>query len=215
MLVSESLPILYTFRRCPYAIRARMALKYAGVPVIIREIDLKKKPAQMLVSSPKGTVPVLVHSNGEVYEESIQIVKWALSQVSSFPVHTSGDSAESDKLILKNDDFFKSNLDAYKYGAYESKIIHRDKAVSFLVELEHLLSKHRFLMGEEINIEDIAIFPFVRQFSKIDLEWFSSLPYTNLKQWLSRILVSSEFEAVMIKFPIWDIDSEPLVTSFD
>ncbi|MDI1361840.1 glutathione S-transferase [Methylotenera sp.] len=197
-----ALPILYSYRRCPYAMRARMALKLAGVDVEIREISLRDKPAHMLQVSPKATVPVLVLQDGAVIEQSLEIMHWALQQ------HALGTqtSASADALILENDTAFKQALDAYKYPErYPSKtqIQHRVEAEVFLQKLEKLLLENVYLFSAVPSLADIAIFPFVRQFAAVDPAWFEAAPYPKLQAWLSRLVESELFISVMEKQPTY------------
>ncbi|MDI1309744.1 MAG: glutathione S-transferase [Methylotenera sp.] len=197
-----ALPILYSYRRCPYAMRARMALKLAGVNVEIREISLRDKPAHMLQVSPKATVPVLVLQDGTVIEQSLDIMHWALQQ------HALGANvyAGADALISQNDTAFKQALDAYKYPErYPSKtqIEHRADGEVFLLKLENLLLEHLYLFCETPSLADIAIFPFVRQFAGVDTAWFEMAPYPKLQLWLNRLVQSELFISVMEKQPTY------------
>lgn len=197
-----ALPILYSYRRCPYAMRARMALKLAGIDVEIREISLPDKPAHMLQVSPKATVPVLVLQDGTVIEQSLDIMHWALQQ------HALGANAlaVADTLISENDTAFKQALDAYKYPErYPSKtqIQHRAEGEVFLQKLENLLLENIFLFSATPSLSDIAIFPFVRQFAAVDAAWFETAPYPKLQAWLNRLVESELFVSVMEKQPIY------------
>ena len=197
-----ALPILYSYRRCPYAMRARMALKLAGIDVEIREISLRDKPAHMLQVSPKATVPVLVLQDGTVIEQSLDIMHWALQQ------HALGAnaSASADTLIHENDTAFKQALDAYKYPErYPSKtqIQHRADGEVFLQKLENLLLENVYLFSTTPSLADIAIFPFVRQFAAVDSAWFEAAPYPKLQIWLSRLIESELFISVMEKQPTY------------
>lgn len=197
-----SLPILYSYRRCPYAMRARMALRYAGIEVEIREIALRDKPQHMLAVSPKGTVPVLVLDNGEVLDESLDIMAWALAQndrdgwLTGNPLYP--------ELIAENDGSFKRALDQYKYAIRfpeQPAETYRQQGEVFLARLEALLARHSYLLGEKITQADIAIFPFIRQFSMVDAEWFASSPYPRLRNWLTSLMASDLFISVMQKHP--------------
>ncbi len=197
------LPILYSYRRCPYAMRARMALSYAGIPVEIREISLKQKPAHMLQVSPKGTVPVLVLPDGQVIEQSLEIMHWALQQhdadgwLSADPRHVA-------LLIAENDGAFKQHLDRYKYAIrfpeYSAEH-YRAQGALFLAKLEQRLQQSAFLLGDAISLADIAIFPFIRQFAAVDHDWFESTGYIKLQSWLQHLVESALFERVMVKYP--------------
>ncbi len=196
------LPILYTFRRCPYAIRARMAILYSGVTVGLREVVLRDKPLSMLEYSAKGTVPVLVLSSGEVIDESWDVMNWALSQDDPDHWKTCSDNS----LVEENDSVFKQRLDQYKYAdrhPEHSAEYYRDQCEIFLQKLESSLVNQTFLMGDQITDVDIAIFPFIRQFAFVDKTWFDQSPYPQLQKWLAYFLVSDLFLKAMIKYPPW------------
>ena len=196
--MSEAL--LYSFRRCPYAMRARMALRYAGVPVQIVEVSLKAKPADMLALSPKGTVPVL-SVDGRVIEESLEIMLWALAQHDPDNWLLKGDPRVL-QLIAENDQAFKHHLNRYKYAERypEQPMEHyRAEGEVFLRALEALLADRAFLLAEHLSLADVALAPFVRQFAHVDREWFASAPYPRLQAWLQRFLESALFVAVMAK----------------
>lgn len=202
------LPILYTFRRCPYAIRTRMALRYAGICCEIREVVLRNKPSAMLEISPKGSVPVLLLPDDTVLEESLDIMLWALVQQDSegwqdFDRET---LEEMSILIKQNDTSFKQALDRYKYyQRYPEQPVkvYRQAGEKFLQKLELRLKNGKFLFGSKVSLADIAIFPFIRQFSKVDLEWFQNSPYERLKQWLRFYEESELFASVMHKYEAW------------
>jgi len=201
-------PILYSYRRCPYAMRARMALRYANIDVEIREIALREKPAHMLAVSPKGTVPVLVLASGEVLEQSLDIMDWALEQsdVDEWVVqHQEGQKLTAD-LIATNDDAFKKALDKYKYAIRfpeNPPDVYRADGEAFLQRLESLLQQNTYLCCNTISKVDVAIFPFVRQFSMVDEAWFKVAGYPALKAWLNGLLKSPLFIDVMQKHPVW------------
>ena len=198
--------VLYSYRRCPYAMRARMALAYSGIAVEIREISLREKPASMLAISPKGTVPVL-QTDGLVIEQSYDIMKWALKQ--SDPDQWLSAETESviDQWIEKNDGPFKKLLDQYKYPDRYPNISLEETlsqaVTSFLSPINEQLKKSTYLLGPKISLADIAIFPFVRQFSMVDPEWVDQSGLKFLKQWLNEHLESSLFLSVMQKYPTW------------
>ncbi|CRM68888.1 glutaredoxin 2 [Pseudomonas sp. 37 R 15] len=196
--MSEAL--LYSFRRCPYAMRARLALRYSGVPVEIIEVSLKAKPAQMLALSPKGTVPVL-SLGGRVIEESLEIMQWALAQHDPDDWLLQGDPAVL-ALIAENDQVFKHHLNRYKYAERypEQPMEHyRAEGEVFLQKLEDLLAEREYLLAERMSLADAAVVPFVRQFAHVDREWFAGAPYPRLQVWLQRFLESPLFIAVMAK----------------
>ncbi len=199
------MPILYSYRRCPYAMRARMALKQAGIPFEIREISLREKPSSMLNVSPKGTVPVLVQQDGTVLEESIDIVFWALGEQD--PDSWLGvDLAVIDELISANDNEFKFNLDRYKYpDRYPDlpQADYRAQGEVFLQRLENMLTENQFLMRESVSVADIVIMPFVRQFANVDRQWFDKAPYPKLRNWLNYLLEWEGFLSIMEKQPTY------------
>jgi glutathione S-transferase len=194
-------PILYSFRRCPYAMRARMALLKSGVSLNLREIALRDKPEHMLEISPKGTVPVLQTSESDVLEESLDIMCWALKQ--SDP---DGWLAGFDKtLIAENDSSFKAALDRYKYPDQfpEDCLDARDNGLAFLETLNSRLEQTPQLCGPNVTITDIAIFPFVRQFMAVDSNWSSALPLPGLHKWLKGHMDSPLFKTIMVKYKPW------------
>lgn len=213
---------LYSFRRCPYAMRARLAIVLAELKVELREIVLKNKPAQMLAISPKGTVPVLelVETDGSsrrVIEESRDILQWALEQHDPQAV-LDVEPASAQALIEQNDNEFKHWLDRYKYSdRYPelSQLEYRERGELFLQVLETLLAKHRYLLGNTISSADIGIMPFVRQFAHVDQEVFYQLPYPHLQQWLRDWLQHPEFQQVMVKFQAWQEGDQAVVFPTD
>jgi glutathione S-transferase len=207
--------ILYSFRRCPYAIRARMALAYAGIVCELREVSLRCKPAEMLAISPKGTTPVLQLANGCILEESLDIMYWATQQNEPEGWAEFEDTSlrMRQKLIAINDLEFKQNLDRYKYFQRFPEApqeVYRCQAEVYLQTLESLLQQHQFLLYDRLSIADVAIFPFVRQFAHVDLEWFESAPYKYLQQWLSWHEASQLFQHVMQKHEVWQPE-QPVV----
>ena len=200
------LPTLYSFRRCPYAIRARMTIAYAGVSVELREVVLKNKPAEMLAISPKGTVPVLQLPGGEVIDESYEVMLWALNQYDP-DGWWDDDLAESVVALIEENDFsFKTHLDHYKYADRHPEHpaeVYRSQAESFLQTLEEKLTRHQYLLRDTVSFADVAIFPFIRQFAFVDKVWFGDLPYPKLQQWLSEFLDSEQFISVMKKMTPW------------
>ena len=194
-------PKLFTYRRCPYAIRSRLALYQAGIDYESIEISLKDKPSDFLALSPKGTVPVLVQSNGKVIEESLEIMLWALNI--SDPEHwiLKGNDL-SQKLIFENDFHFKKNLDKYKYAdrfPEHSKEYYRAQCEIFLNILDEKLKFKLYLIEDRISLADIAIFPFIRQFFLEDENWFLDSKYDALKKWLRGLIDSHIFKEVMKK----------------
>lgn len=210
-----SRPLLYSFRRCPYAIRARLAIWLAGIDVELHEVSLRKKPLSMLQVSPKGTVPVLVLLDGRVLEQSLDIMCWALRQMDGVAWFSQNGEIdeESYSLILHNDTIFKRALDKYKYPERypdASREHYQEQVGIQLLNLNHRLSMHRYLCGERIGIADLALVSFIRQCAGVDREWFDASPFVFLRSWLNDIVASELFVAVMQKQPLPDIASENL-----
>ncbi len=208
----QNLPILYSFRRCPYAMRARMALAISQQQVKLREVLLRDKPTEMLKTSPKGTVPVLALSDTDILEESLDIMLWALAQ--NDPQQWLGDGATNEEMLAlisetQNQEVinFKGNLDRYKYpNRYEGcdPLHHRDQALDFLQILNNRLTDQAFLFGNTPKLADMAIFPFIRQFANTNREWFDGVTTINHAQnWLARCLALPVFQQVMKKYPQW------------
>lgn len=199
-------PLLYTYRRCPYAMRARMALLQASIEFDAHEIVLRNKPAEMLAVSPKGTVPVLVLPDGRVLEESLDIMRWALEGQDRRGWWSRARTPDNLDLIARNDGPFKQQLDRYKYPARFASTApscHRDLAVSGLLQaLEHRLAMEPCLGGQEPCAADLAIFPFVRQFRAVDPGWFDGQALRATQHWLQGWLESELFQRCMMKLPI-------------
>ncbi|MGG7651228.1 glutathione S-transferase [Pseudomonas sp. ES4] len=195
---------LYSFRRCPYAMRARMALRYAGVAVNIVEVSLKAKPAEMLALSSKGTVPVL-SVDGQVIDESLAIMNWALAQNDPQDWLLKDDPVGQQlitELIEENDQVFKVHLNRYKYAERypeQPMTVYRAEGEVFLRRLDELLEGRDYLLAEHPSLADVALMPFVRQFAHVDREWFGQSPYHRLQAWLQRFLESELFIGVMAK----------------
>jgi glutathione S-transferase len=205
---SPTAPLLYTYLRCPYAMRARMALLQAGVAFDAHEIVLRDKPDEMLALSPKGTVPVLRLPGGQVLEQSLDIMRWAFKEtgdVGGWWVRAQ--SAENQALLAACDGPFKHHLDRYKYperfgGGADSKAHHREQAVRVLLApLDAQLQGTGQLGGDAPCGADLAIFPFVRQFAAVDAAWFEGLPLPGVERWLNGWLTHQLFKAAMHKLP--------------
>ena len=211
------LPVLYSFRRCPYAMRARMAVSYSDVAVELREVVLRDMPASLLACSPKGTVPVLVLPGGAVLEESRDIIDWALAN--SDPdgwLPDPGDAPGEQARLLVDccDTSFKQQLDHYKYAEQypqHSADYYRLQGQVFLGQLEQRLEKHDWLCGDRMTVADVSVFPFVRQFANVDRAWFDQTAYRRLQAWLDRLLGSQLFTCVMAKYPPWREGDLPVV----
>ena len=207
MSASAGLSILYAFRRCPYAIRARMAVLQAGVSVELREVVLRDKPPAMLAASPKGTVPVLVLPDGRVIDESLGIMRWALLQSDPQGWLHHDASADLQALVALNDGPFKRALDAYKYPERhpeQDAAAHRAQGEALLVSLlEEYLAAQPFLAGASAGWCDVAIFPFVRQWAAVDAAWFQASRWCGVRRWLDGWLNDPLFEQAMVKLPPW------------
>ena len=214
------LGILYSFRRCPYAMRARLActLFLQAKSLELREVVLKNKPLELLAISPKATVPVLIlqgaqPNDANVIGESRDIMLWALEQPSNelksqyLPFHL---QLEIDELIDENDGSFKWALDHYKYADRfeESEEHYRELGEVFLAKLEKLLEKNNYLLSSEMSLADIALFPFVRQFAHVDKKWFEQSAYPKLTHWLNKFLESELFNSIMEKYKPWKAGNE-------
>ena len=198
-------PTLYSYRRCPYAMRARMALKYAGIQVEHREIELRNKPQSMLQLSPKGTVPVL-RMDDLVIDQSLDILHWALQQSDPYG-WKDVDESVANSWIEKNDGPFKTLLDQYKYPNRFPELDPEavlDEALQVMLNpMEQVLQNFQYLMGNRLSWVDVAIFPFIRQFSMVDLKKFEQLPIPAVKKWLNQQLESELFDSVMQKHHTW------------
>ncbi len=202
-------PVLYSFRRCPYAMRARLALIVSGTICEIREVKLADKPAEMIAASPKATVPVLVLPDGRVIDESLDIMRWALDR--NDPEHWR-DHAE-DALIAVNDGSFKHHLDRYKYPDRHASdpTAHRGAGLELLRGLEARLVSNVYLCGEARGLTDAAIMPFVRQFAETDRLWFDAQPLPGVQAWLARQLAAPLFAAAMIRLAPWRAGDTPII----
>ncbi len=211
-------PVLYSFRRCPYAMRARLAIGYSlgalQQSVEIREVVLKNKPEVLRQASVKATVPVLVLEDGRVIDESIDIMYWALSK-SDADNWLRLDNAEQHRhikqLIAQNDQVFKDWLDKYKYAdrhPEHDQQYYRQQADVVLSQLEKRLSQHKYLLDDTACLADFALMPFIRQFAHVDKPWFDSKPYPKLWAWLDAMLTSELFLSVMDKYGAWQEDAE-------
>lgn len=210
------IPCLYSFRRCPYAMRARLGLLFSGLSVELREIVLKDKPDQMLAISPKGTVPVLQLIDGSVIEESLEIALWALSHQDPYGLLDIQDFNQAKVLIEQNDNDFKYWLNRYKYADRYLEMTqedYRQRSEVFLQILESLLTKSPFLLGSRATIADIGIMPFIRQFAHVDKNIFYNMPYPNLQAWLQNWLEHPFFLKSMIKFTPWQEGDDVIIFS--
>ncbi len=207
--LDDGLPILYSFRRCPYAIRARLALAQTKTNVIIREVELKNKPEALIQASAKGTVPVMILPNGTVIDESLDIMIWAETKQDKKSAEV---FIEEQDLIQQNDNEFKYYLDRYKYAdryPEHSKEHYQSMCLPFLMQIESLLLTKAYLNGEHYSFLDFVLFPFVRQFAKVDEDWFKASHFNFVKKWLNNMETSSLFKSVMHKYTPWQAGDKP------
>ena len=204
--------ILYSFRRCPYAIRVRWAILICGIKVEIREIDLKNKPLDFLNKSKTKTVPILIKKNGEIIEESLDIILWALSESRKEKIkdiHFPYNKKEKIyQIINENDNEFKYYLDRFKYSTrYQENNaeFHFIKATKYIKRWNKLLSKNRYLLGDYPSIADWSVWPFVRQF-KIACESQKKTHYLepSIKNWLDYFENDRNFKCIMYKYTLWE-----------
>lgn len=201
-------PILYSFRRCPYCMRAHMALKYAQIKTIIREVELSNLPPEALAVSPHATVPSLVIDDNIQMDESWDIVKWAVQQNDhqNWLGENNQYLQQAEMLIETNDFSFKTDLDHYKYAdrhPEQTMEYYRKQCEDFIEELEESLEQNQFLVADTISIADIGVFPFVRQFSLVDKEWFDKAPYPKVQNWLNALLATEWFLDAFKKHELW------------
>ena len=210
----NNLPILYSFRRCPYAMRARMAIHASGQKCELREVLLRDKPPSMIEYSLKGTVPVLILQDGNVIDESLDVIDWALNLNDPDNWQRSKDNEKTKELIKINDGEFKHHLDRYKYSKRydnEDPEFHRKKCLKFIELINNELNNSEYIFDDNISYADIVLLPFIRQFRIADMEWFDSLPYDNLKKWLSSFLDSSLLHSIMKKYDLWKEGDKSIV----
>lgn len=201
-------PVLYSFRRCPFAIRARLAIHASRQTVELREVILRNKPEAMLLASPKGTVPILLLSEGRVVDESLDIMTWSLKQADpeGWLPERQDDQLRFDELLARNDGSFKMALDRYKYpNRFEGADPHqaRDDGARFIRDLDVCLQNGQFLLGQRFSLADAAILPFIRQYAHVDRDWFYRQSWKAVIAWLDAFKESERFLSVMIKIPAW------------
>lgn len=209
--MSDERPILWSFRRCPYAMRARLAVQSSGVVVELREILLKDKPAAFLETSASATVPALKH--GElIIDESFDVMQWALAQ--SDPEAWLDMPEGWEAIVTECDGPFKTALDHTKYAVRfpdRDETEEREKAAVFLRKLDTMLADKRFLYGDWATLADMAVLPFVRQFANTDRAWFDAQDWPHLIRWLDAFLDSTAFASIMTKYPPWVPDQDPVI----
>ena len=218
--MSVELPTLYSFRRCPYAMRGRMALSVADQSVVLREIELRNRPDEIYRASAKGTVPVLVLADGTVIDESLDVMRWALGENDPEAWLPANDVEREacEELIARNDGDFKHHLDRYKYATrYDDvdEVEHRSAASEILHDLNVRLQSQSYLLGERFTLVDAAIAPFVRQFAFADRAWFDAQTWSSLRAWLDAFIALPRFQRVMTKYPVWQSGDEPFVLDWN
>ncbi|MGL4996022.1 MAG: glutathione S-transferase N-terminal domain-containing protein [Deefgea sp.] len=211
--MNTNLPILYSFRRCPYAMRARLALWQSGVSVELREVVLRNKPAELLAISPKGTVPVLQLPDGTIIEQSLEIMHWALAQSDPNDWHPTELANQQNDLIARHDIEFKPLLDAYKYPERHvelSPVEHQAKAMYWLeANINIRLEQYTYVIDDKMRLADAAIGPFIRQLAAVDHAWFKCNAPQGLQVWLTQFNESDLLASVMEKYPPWQSDATP------
>ncbi|MDO6721498.1 glutathione S-transferase [Psychrosphaera sp. 1_MG-2023] len=226
-----TLPILYSLRNCPFAMRARLAIFRTKQAVELRDIVLSNKPTEMLLASPKATVPVLVVTPDKVIDESLEVMLWVLNQSdpsnllrSQFTdknkqVESSVSSVLSKELedilalVHVFDTEFKTCLEQYKCAKryHEDDLQQKREACEMYIKaLEQRLSSHAYLIDDDESLADIALLPFIRQFARVERKWYLQSSYPNVKRWLNRYLQSAMFTKVMAKYPLWQA-GQPIV----
>lgn len=204
-----TLPVLYSLRNCPYAMRARLAIFKSKQAVELRDVVLNNKPAEMIAASPKATVPILVLASSKVIDESLDIMLWALGESDPDNLVRTETLNSILSLVYLFDHEFKPCLEAYKCAKryHESNLQEcRQACEVYIQNLEQRLSSHEYLIDEEESMADIALLPFIRQFAKVERQWYVQSPYPNLKRWLNQYLQSAMFNKVMAKYPLWSLD---------
>ena len=205
--------ILYSFRRCPYAIRARLAILTSGINVEIREVTLNDKPPALLRISSKATVPVLITADERIIDESIDIMNWALNQSDPekwLPSDTKEEQLTSE-LTYVNDQTFKHFLDRYKYSdryPENSELYYRQQAELILINLERNLIHNTYLVSNRLTMVDVALLPFIRQFALVNKAWFDVAPYPKIQAWLEKFIASELFNSSMVKLAPWQQGDE-------
>ena len=219
MDINRKYPILYSFRRCPYAMRARLAIRASGLIVEIREVELKNKPKEFLNISPKATVPIVCISSKQIIEESLDIMEWALKINDPLKLlkNEKLNRIEIHSILNKLENEFKQNLDRYKYSSrfdLPNPKLYRDKNLQTLNEFNNLLQNNKGICSSHLSLLDYAVFPFIRQFRNVNSVWFDSLELKFLQTWLYELIDSDEFSSIMKKYEIWKPNQKPIYTNF-
>jgi len=201
-----TLPVLYSLRNCPYAMRARLAIYKSKQAVELRDVVLSNKPAEMIIASPKATVPILVLTNSKVIDESLDVMLWALGESDPENLLHAANTDRVLNLVDLLDSEFKPRLEAYKCAKryHENNVQECRQACELYIQnLEQRLMSHHYLIDENESMADIAILPFIRQFAKVERQWYLQSPYPKVRDWLNQYLQSAMFNKVMTKYPLW------------
>ncbi len=215
--INPAKPVLYSFRRCPYAMRSRLALKYSGIQVELREVDLNAIPDALRALVPENpTVPVLQLPDGRIIDESWDVLLWAVREhdPDGWLGKEECNLVPAEQWIEMNDFSFKTDLDHYKYHERHPEQTQREyraEAEEFIRDLEDQLQQTRFLLGDKLSIADIGVLPFIRQFAFVDKAWFDQAPYPKVQAWLAAFLESDLFDSVMGKYAVWTTGDEPVL----
>jgi glutathione S-transferase len=207
--------VLYSYVRCPYAARARLALIFSGINCQLREVDLAHKPAEMLQLSPKGSVPVLQLADGRVIDESLDIMHWATTFAAGanlLPADIDAQAAMADLIRWLDMDFSKQSF-RYRFRLANDPhppVYYRDQAEEFLKALEAFLHQNIFLFGDCLSFGDLAAYPFLRSFVDVEPEWFANTPYANLHRWLALMNENKIVQQAFIVNKTWQAGDHPL-----
>lgn len=210
-------PILYSLRQCPYAMRSRLGILHAQQSVILRDIEMNNKPEEMLSISPKGTVPVLLLSDGSVIDESLDVMVWALTQSDPNNLLYSQDETKLTQMldvINQNDNEFVEALQKYRAASRyhdTNEVECRERCCEWLMTIEQALSQHAYIMGETPSLVDYAILPFIRQFSRVDKKWYAQAPLPYLRAWLVSHYNDPTFSKAMFTHPKWQQGADDII----
>jgi len=206
---ANTLPILYSLRNCPYAMRARIAIFKSQQPILLRDLVLSNKPEELIVASPKATVPVLVLVNGTVVDESLEVMLWALKESDPSDLLHNEEVGSLEEMLTLINDFdvnFKTCLEQYKCAKRyreDDLLTRREACEVYINKIEQRLTRHAFLMSAKESLADIALLPFIRQFARVERQWYLQSAYPKTRQWLNHYLQSPMFTKVMAKQPMW------------
>ena len=210
-------PILYSLRQCPYAMRSRLGILHAQQTVVLRDIDMKNKPEEMLSVSPKGTVPVLLLGDSTVIDESLDVMVWALNQSDPSNLLYSHDETKLTQMLVfihQSDTEFVDALQKYRAASRyhdTNEVECRERCCEWLMTIELALSQHTYIMGETPSLVDYAILPFIRQFSRVDKKWYAQAPLPYLRAWLVNHYNDPTFSKAMFTHPKWHKGADEII----